>query len=66
MLMNNQRIVWILGALALILVVVSTMTGIGAQVFRGTIGLIGKGAAIIVLTILIYFAIKNIQKKRKH
>lgn len=63
--MRNQRIVWILGALVLVLVVLSTMTGIGAQVFRGTMGLIGKTAGIIVLTLLVYFAVKNIKKKKK-
>ncbi|MBM4128551.1 MAG: hypothetical protein FJ243_00355 [Nitrospira sp.] len=62
--MNNQRIIWMLGALALVLVVLSTITGIGAQVFRGTIGLIGKVAGIIILTLLVYLAVKNIKKRR--
>jgi len=53
-----------LGALALVLVVLSTITGIGAQVFRGTIGLIGKVAGIIILTLLVYLAVKNIKKRR--
>lgn len=63
--MNNQRIIWILGVLALILLIVSTITGIGMQVFKGTMALIGKGAGIVVVTLLIFFAIKNIQRKRK-
>lgn len=61
--MNIQRIVLILGALALFIVIWGTMAGIGLQMFKGIIALIGRGAGIIGIILLIYFAIKKMQGK---
>jgi len=61
--MNNQRVVLIIGALALLMVILGTMAGVGVGVLKGTMALIGKGAGIIVATLLVLFALKNIQKK---
>ncbi|MBM4137554.1 MAG: hypothetical protein FJ241_12105 [Nitrospira sp.] len=61
--MKIQRGVLLLGALILLIVISGTMARIGVNIFKGIFVLIGRGAVVIAIILLIYFLVKKMQNK---
>jgi hypothetical protein len=61
--MKIQRGVLLLGALILLIVISGTMARIGLNIFKGIFVLIGRGAVVIAIILLIYFAVKKMKGK---